>query len=108
VVEALIRVATVNQQLAHLDEAERALEQALEISENALGHRHPDLVPLLEFLATINREQGELDNAATLIARVLSIETAIYGEHSDIVVTTAGELRDIYEELGQSQDSRGR
>ena len=102
VVEALIRLATVNQQLGHLDEAERNLEQALRITEQALGDQHPELVPLLEFLATINREQGDLDNAAARIARVLSIEVAIYGEHSDIVVTTLGELRDIYEELGQT------
>ena len=102
VVEALIRLATVNQQLGHLDEAERNLEQALRITEQALGDQHPELVPLLEFLATINREQGDLDNAAARIARVLSIELAIYGEHSDIVVTTLGELRDIYEESGQT------
>ncbi len=102
VVEALIRLATINQQLGRLDDAERNLEQALRISEQALGNRHPELVPLLEFLATIDREQGDLDNAAARISRVLSIELAIYGEHNDVVVTTLGELRDLYEESGQT------
>ncbi len=102
VVKALIRLAQVQQQLGQLEAAEQNMEQALAISARAVGADHPDLVPLLELLASINRDQDDLRSAAEHISRVLDIEQALYGEQSDIVLTTLGELRDIYEESGQT------
>jgi tetratricopeptide (TPR) repeat protein len=102
VVKALVRLAQVQQQLGQLKAAEQNVEQALAISVRALGEDHPDLVPLLELLAGINRDQDDIHSAAVYISRVLDIEQALYGEQSDIVLTTLGELRDIYEESGQT------
>lgn len=103
VVEALVRLSKVQQELGRLEAAEQNALQALAISERELGDAHPDLVPLLEFLASINRGQSDLESAAAYISRVLDIEHAVYGEQSEIVVTTLGKLRDIYEELGQTE-----
>src|SRR5262249_1891708 len=78
----LDRAATYRQVHARLADARRLAEQALAITEAALGPDHPDVATWLNNLAGIVQDLGLAEQARPLAERALAItETALGPDH---------------------------
>jgi hypothetical protein len=62
--------------------AERLLERALHVKENALGQDHPHVVDILESYATLLRRTGRPAEAARIESRVIAIRAKRMAETS--------------------------
>jgi esterase/lipase superfamily enzyme len=68
--------------------------KALRLQETTLGPDHPDLVPILSALAELALKDKRYADAESQLMRIVSIETAAYGERH---ASTLAKLRALYQ-----------
>lgn len=78
-----------------LAQSESALRQALEITQQALGHEHAGLLAPLEQLAQIARQQQSYARCRSFIRRQLAIATQSFGASDPRAVKLARELEEL-------------
>ncbi len=88
-------------QRGQYSEAERFLQQALDIREQTLGSEHSDTADALNNLAILYDDEGKLDLAVSLLQRAASIyENTLGLDHPDTAITM-NNLALLYETQGQ-------
>jgi tetratricopeptide (TPR) repeat protein len=86
---------------ARFSDAEPLLQQALAMSERALGPEHPDVATNLNNLGALRRAQGRYDDAQSLHERALAIRRRVLAPgHPDLAVSLIN-LGDIYRTRGR-------
>ena len=85
------------------DEAQKALERALEIRRQILGVRHPDVAVSLNNLAELYRVQGRVNDAQPLFEHALAIREETLGKDHPDVAQSLNNLALIYEQLGKTK-----
>ena len=89
-VDALIRLATLKQELIQPAQAERLLVEALAVGERHFGKNHPELVVALNELSRLHVRQSAHARAEPLLERLLEIKRAGGEEHHEVATALAG------------------
>lgn len=89
----------------HLGNAQRQLEQSLEIARRISGEDHPDTVSLMRDLSGVLLEQGILDEAESLGRAVLAARSRNHGETHASTLDAAGDLAGILVAAGKQEEA---
>ena len=91
------------QQRGDLGGAEPLLRHALEIREESLGERHPDVGASFSLLGRLLNERGDRNAAESLVKQAVEIRRPIFGDRHPDVASDLAVLRAI----GGSDAARG-
>jgi len=87
---ALVRLATIEQELGRPAEAERLLTEAVAIGERNLGADHPSLKVALNELSRLHIRQADYSRAEPVLKRLLHIACGKGDRHADVATALAG------------------
>ncbi len=87
--------------LSQWDEAEQSYKNALKISKEQLGDRHPDTASSLNNLALLYRSRGQYAAAEPLYVEALEICKTELGDRHPATATSLNNLALLYESQGQ-------
>jgi TonB family protein len=87
---ALVDLGKLEQELGRPAEAERLLNEALEIGEREFGAEHPSLGVALNELSRLHIRQSNHARAKTVLERLLRITRTKGADHPDVATALAG------------------
>ncbi|MCP4544851.1 MAG: tetratricopeptide repeat protein, partial [bacterium] len=88
---------------ADYDRAERLYLRALEIREEILGSKHPNVAVSLNNLGLLYDNQGKYEAAEPLYQRSLEIREEVRGSNHPSVATSLNNLAALYQTQGKSE-----
>ncbi len=101
----LVEIARSNLALGELEEAEKQLQDVLQILENTVGTTHPHYGWALDLLAEYYQLTGNNDRAETYYRRSLSIQAAAFDEDHPNYSTALNNLATLYDGLERYQEA---
>ncbi len=106
-VEAAVRgtLGATYRDLGNYEAAETNLVRSLQIREQILRSRHPEVAESLDSLALLRRAQGQFAEAEALLRRALAIRRQRLGDEHPATATTKYHLAELLEELDQLDES---
>ncbi len=105
-VDALIRLASLKQELTQPGQAERLLAQALAVGERHLGANSAELVVPLNELSRLYVRQSAFARAEPLLERLLAIKSGKGEDHPDVATALAA-LAVVRRGLGDDSAAEG-
>ena len=88
IADALGNLAVIKMHRNQLDEAIALYEEAIELTREVYGERHPHVAVRLENLGNVYLIRGELDKTNALLDEVLAIRESVYGKDSALAART--------------------
>jgi serine/threonine protein kinase/tetratricopeptide (TPR) repeat protein len=88
VADGLGNLAVIKRHRNQLDEAIALYREAIALTRQVYGERHPYVAIRLENLGDVYRMKRELDQTNALLEEVLAIREEVYGEDSTLVART--------------------
>ena len=88
IADALGNLAVIKMHRGQLDEVIPLYEEAIALTREVYGERHPHVAVRLENLGDVYRMQGKLDQTKALLDEVLAIREEAYGKDSPSVART--------------------
>ena len=79
----------------------RSTAQALQLSREVLGERHPDTLTSLNNLAVLYESQGRYGEAEPLFEQALQLRREVLGERHPDTLTSLNNLAALYESQGR-------
>ena len=114
IADALNNLAVIKMHRGKLDEAIALYEEAIALTREVYGERHPHVAVRLENLGNVYMRQGEFDKTNALLDEVLAIRESAYGKDSapaartrfnmGVVASRSGRLRARLELIGSALD----
>jgi tetratricopeptide (TPR) repeat protein/predicted Ser/Thr protein kinase len=99
-------LAHIERESGALDEAERLMEQTLELRQQALGPEHGDLANTLTNLALVIEAKGDYAEARALYERALAIVQERLGADHPENAPILGSLADVYRLAGEYEQAK--
>ncbi|MBE7384425.1 MAG: tetratricopeptide repeat protein [Leptolyngbya sp. SIO1E4] len=87
------------------EEAEPLLNQALEMSQQLLGQRHPQVAGSLNNLAALYESQGRYEEAEPLLTQALEMRQQLLGQSHPSVATSLNNLAGLYYGQGRYEEA---
>ena len=83
------------------EEAELLYQQALQLKQELLGDRHPDVATSFNNLAELYRAQGRYEEAEQLFRQALQLRQELLGDRHPAVATSFNNLAELYRAQGR-------
>jgi tetratricopeptide (TPR) repeat protein len=100
-----LRPIGVHRAQGDLTQAEENYQRALKITETNLGLEHPDIILILNNLATLAYESGRLVEAESLYLRAKSVGEKLLGRANSHLATILVSLGSVYYDSGRFTES---
>ena len=91
--------------LNDIDEAQKSLNQSLDIKKRIIGSKHPDIAATLHNIAALLESKKEFSKALENFNTSLEINESVYGENHPILVKTLLYIGDIYKQKGDQNEA---
>ena len=95
----------VHRRLGKFKEAEKSIDDAIEMKEAIYGENHPSVAEALQVKVRAFHRLGKIKESKTLINRALRIRKDLYGEEHPEVASSEHDLGSYYRLLGQFEEA---
>lgn len=88
-----------------IEEAERTLRRAIDLTRASLGPRHPELLTQRDHLGALMTDMGRFAEGETILRELLEDRRAVFGAESPTVAYTITTLANVVQKQGKHEEA---